>query len=327
MILLNPHAQARPYADDRSAEVMRQTIAFFETKGKDELLADYYDRVWYARLPRLREGEPHLRDHVHAGRRGRRRRTLGHVAHLRVRRDPRLLRPPILVHLAGLGARPRSDLDEQERGDPAPRRAGARGRRHLRLRPVGEGARRRHLLDRHGAEAGRRRLARQRPQVLHRERQRGGDRLDVRPHRRNRGLRLLRRRSAPPGLPPHQERRREPELRLRVRAARLSGHPGRHPAPRPRRLGRRAQYREHRQVQPRLGVHRHLHPRPLRGDHPRLEPRPLQDARDRLPARAPELRRRLLPPRRHEALCAARRRLHARSPPPRTVATSCTTRW
>jgi acyl-CoA dehydrogenase len=48
MILLNPKRPDRPYADDRSAEVMRKTIAFFESKGKDELLADYYDRGWYA---------------------------------------------------------------------------------------------------------------------------------------------------------------------------------------------------------------------------------------------------------------------------------------
>ncbi len=48
MILLNPKQHTRPYADDRSAEVMRKTIAFFETKGKDKLLADYYDRGWYA---------------------------------------------------------------------------------------------------------------------------------------------------------------------------------------------------------------------------------------------------------------------------------------
>jgi acyl-CoA dehydrogenase len=48
MILLNPMKHSRQYDDHRSAEVMRQTIAFFETKGKDRLLADYYDRVWYA---------------------------------------------------------------------------------------------------------------------------------------------------------------------------------------------------------------------------------------------------------------------------------------
>jgi acyl-CoA dehydrogenase len=47
-ILLNPKRHTRPYADDRSAEVMRKTIAFFETKGKDRLLADYYARGWYA---------------------------------------------------------------------------------------------------------------------------------------------------------------------------------------------------------------------------------------------------------------------------------------
>ena len=29
--------------DERSAEVMRKTIAFFETKGKAKLLADYGD--------------------------------------------------------------------------------------------------------------------------------------------------------------------------------------------------------------------------------------------------------------------------------------------
>ncbi len=153
----------------------------------------------------------------------------------------------------------------------------------------------------------------ERPQVLHRQRQRGGDRLDLRPHRRHRRLRLLRRRPAPRALSSDQERRREPELRLRVRAPRLSGRAGRHPAPRPRRLGRRAQHRQHRQVQPRLGLDRHLHPRLLRGDHPRPQPRPLQDARHRLPARAAELRGRLLSAGRDEALRAARRRLHARS--------------
>ena len=47
MILLNPQHHSRPYSDDRSVEVMRKTIAFFETKGKEKLLADYYSRVWY----------------------------------------------------------------------------------------------------------------------------------------------------------------------------------------------------------------------------------------------------------------------------------------
>ncbi len=48
LILLNPKQLSRPYADERSREVMRATVEFFESKGKDKLLADYYDRVWYS---------------------------------------------------------------------------------------------------------------------------------------------------------------------------------------------------------------------------------------------------------------------------------------
>ena len=48
MILLNPKQHRRSYPDARSAEVMRATIGFFESKGKEKLLADYYSRVWYA---------------------------------------------------------------------------------------------------------------------------------------------------------------------------------------------------------------------------------------------------------------------------------------
>jgi acyl-CoA dehydrogenase len=47
-MLLNPRDLDRPYADERSAEVMRQTVAFFESKGKRRLLEDYYGRGWYA---------------------------------------------------------------------------------------------------------------------------------------------------------------------------------------------------------------------------------------------------------------------------------------
>lgn len=48
MILLNPTRRQRADADARTAEVMRATIGFFESKGKDALLADYYARGWYA---------------------------------------------------------------------------------------------------------------------------------------------------------------------------------------------------------------------------------------------------------------------------------------
>ncbi len=47
-ILLNPREHVRPYPDERSREVMRKTIDFFERKGKRRLKEDYHARVWYA---------------------------------------------------------------------------------------------------------------------------------------------------------------------------------------------------------------------------------------------------------------------------------------
>jgi acyl-CoA dehydrogenase len=48
MILLNPKRHTRAYPDERSREVMRRTIEFFEQKGKRRLKADDHARVWYA---------------------------------------------------------------------------------------------------------------------------------------------------------------------------------------------------------------------------------------------------------------------------------------
>ena len=48
MILLNPKKHSRPYADDRSREIMLKTIEFFEGKGKARLKEDDRERVWYA---------------------------------------------------------------------------------------------------------------------------------------------------------------------------------------------------------------------------------------------------------------------------------------
>jgi acyl-CoA dehydrogenase len=47
-ILLNPKRPDRHYPDERSREVMRKTIDFFERKGKRRLKEDYHARVWYA---------------------------------------------------------------------------------------------------------------------------------------------------------------------------------------------------------------------------------------------------------------------------------------
>ena len=47
MILLNPNSHDRFYPDDRSTDVMRRTIEFFEAKGKARLKADDHAAVWY----------------------------------------------------------------------------------------------------------------------------------------------------------------------------------------------------------------------------------------------------------------------------------------
>jgi acyl-CoA dehydrogenase len=48
MILLNPKHPDRPGNDARTNELMRETIDFFESKGKQRLIGDYYDRGWYS---------------------------------------------------------------------------------------------------------------------------------------------------------------------------------------------------------------------------------------------------------------------------------------
>src|SRR3989304_9226390 len=46
MLLLNPKQLNRFYPDERSREIMRKTVEFFEAKGKRKLKADDRDRVW-----------------------------------------------------------------------------------------------------------------------------------------------------------------------------------------------------------------------------------------------------------------------------------------
>jgi acyl-CoA dehydrogenase len=47
MILLNPSKHQRPYADDRSRQVIRKTIEFFESRGKQRALDAYHAKEWY----------------------------------------------------------------------------------------------------------------------------------------------------------------------------------------------------------------------------------------------------------------------------------------
>jgi acyl-CoA dehydrogenase len=48
MILFNPRRHDRFYPDERSREIMRDTIAFFEAKGLQRIKEDDQQRVWYA---------------------------------------------------------------------------------------------------------------------------------------------------------------------------------------------------------------------------------------------------------------------------------------
>jgi acyl-CoA dehydrogenase len=48
MVLLNPHAHNRYYPDERSRQIMLQTIDFFEHKGKSRIKEDDHNRTWYA---------------------------------------------------------------------------------------------------------------------------------------------------------------------------------------------------------------------------------------------------------------------------------------
>ncbi len=47
-MLLNPRKLDREYPDEATRQVMLKTVEFFETKGKQRLLSDYYGQEWYA---------------------------------------------------------------------------------------------------------------------------------------------------------------------------------------------------------------------------------------------------------------------------------------
>ena len=77
-------------------------------------------------------------------------------------------------------------------------------------------------------------------------------------------------------------------------------------------LGCGAEHGQHRQVQPGLGFDRHLHARVLRSHPSCCEPPPVRHGRHRFPARQADVHGCLCPPGGDEAVCPARRGLHAR---------------
>ncbi len=57
MILLNPKKHDRAYLDEKSREIMRKTIAFFENKGRGKIKRDDHERSWYSDFLEFQEKE------------------------------------------------------------------------------------------------------------------------------------------------------------------------------------------------------------------------------------------------------------------------------
>ena len=113
-MLFNPAINDFEALDPRSREIMQKTIEFFETKGKVRLKEDDYQRRWY-------------RDFLDFVRENRIFSTLltppEHEPELCAQRDPRLLRTPLLVRLAGHHPRPRAAMDGRRTGDQGTHRS------------------------------------------------------------------------------------------------------------------------------------------------------------------------------------------------------------
>ena len=287
-VLFNPRTYDPADFDEATRRALLATIEFFESRGKATLKEHDHERTWYADflefVKRERVFATLLTPAARGGRRPRQ--ALGHRAHLRAStRSSASTGSPT-------GTRGRSRSSGSARSGrattpPPARRAAraARGRRDLRVRPLRAGARRRHLLDRHGPR---------RPTATAASRASGskyyigngnlaGHGLGLRPPRRRRGpgrLRLLRRRQPAPRAT--SSSRTSSTRRTTSASSALEDYPvasrGR-PAHRPGRLRRRAEHGQRRQVQPRLRLDRDLRARLLRGDHPRRRPRPLRPAR------------------------------------------------
>jgi acyl-CoA dehydrogenase len=57
MILLNPRKHDREYLDQKSKEIMRKTIDFFEGKGRGKIKRDDHERSWYSDFLEFQEKE------------------------------------------------------------------------------------------------------------------------------------------------------------------------------------------------------------------------------------------------------------------------------
>ncbi len=102
-LLFDPNTYDPQQFDEETRRLLRATIDWFEGQGKKRILDDDLDRAVARGLRRLRRSGEAVRDVPDAvGVRGRQpEQALGRRPQRRARRDPRLLRPDLLVHRAG----------------------------------------------------------------------------------------------------------------------------------------------------------------------------------------------------------------------------------
>jgi hypothetical protein len=185
--LLNPHTYDPAHFDHETRRLLRATIDWFESRGKERLTREYHEHLFYSEFLEFVAGErlfaTFLTPAEQAGGNPDKRWDTARIAAMSevlgfyginywYPWQVTVLGLGPVWQSAGAAAKGRA-ADVLERG----------GVRALRAR-----ARRRHLLDRHDPHAGRqRRLPRDRWQVLHRQRQLCRDRVGVRADRRRRG--------------------------------------------------------------------------------------------------------------------------------------------
>ena len=146
-LLFNPRTYDPAHFDPETRRLLRATVDWFETRGKKALISSYIDRVWYADFLEFAAKEGLFATFLTpaadaAGDAGQ---ALGYRPQRSPQRDPRLLRPGLLVHLAGHHPRPRPGVAEREPPGARPRRRPALRGPCDGLRPVREEPRRRHL--------------------------------------------------------------------------------------------------------------------------------------------------------------------------------------
>ena len=130
-LLLNPRTYDPAALDDESRRILRATIDHLEGRGLRKLTEDYFDQAWYADFLDFVAKEKVFATFMTPARDadGRRDQALGHRAGGGDVRGPRLLRPVVLVPVAGHLPRPRPGVAERQRRGAGPSGRGARCRR------------------------------------------------------------------------------------------------------------------------------------------------------------------------------------------------------